>query len=121
MTNNQSNSGAPSSFSLGLALGVLTGAGAFYIFGTKKGQKIKHQFIKEFEKAKEELEQNPKFAEANEQIHKAITKWEKNEDNQEVITQAKSIWQLVTDKVEKLTAKETPTKKEPTKVYFKRK
>lgn len=53
-----------SSFFNGLALGVVIGAAAFFLFGTKKGRKVKKRFLekgssflKELEKAEEELKE----------------------------------------------------------------
>jgi len=48
MGNQNSTSQEESGFGLGVALGATLGAGAALLFGTKEGQKFKHELVQDF-------------------------------------------------------------------------
>jgi len=83
MSENQGN------FLTGFTIGLFAGAGGYFIFGTKKGDQVRQQLMKEWEKAKSDLVK------------------------QGVIEEGKSLRELLYEVVEKLDDGETTNQKDP--------
>lgn len=113
MTNNDHETppdNAGGGFGLGIVIGALAGAGAFYLFGTKKGNLLKEKLIDEYYQAKEELENHPEFKAATEKMEqtaKAIEAKLQSQDAAQALEEAKSILAKLNSKIVNLATKST--------------
>lgn len=127
--NNQQQGG--SGFGMGLVIGALAGLGAYYLFGTEEGKETREKCLKEFHKAKKDLEKNEEFQQALGELQTAAEAVKKEFETQELqtaINETGDILKTTTSKIRQLihhnqeeeTESKTKTNKS-SKRYFKKK
>ena len=99
--NQHQNSG----FGMGLVIGALAGLGAYYLFGTDEGKDSRDKFVKEFHKAKKDLEKNEEFQQALKEVAIAAEKVKHEFETEEIpnaITETSNILKSTGNKLRQL-------------------